>query len=53
MMLKYILKNICSEACFHSFSALAFGRRLVAAGRRFQAMGQYGQGELQKVTQVT
>ncbi|PPR82531.1 hypothetical protein GOBAR_AA38182 [Gossypium barbadense] len=27
----------------------AFGRRLVAAGRRFQAMGQYGQGELQKL----
>uniref|UniRef100_A0A803R624 Uncharacterized protein n=1 Tax=Cannabis sativa TaxID=3483 RepID=A0A803R624_CANSA len=26
----------------------AFGKRLVSAGRRFQSMGQYGQGELQK-----
>ncbi|KAM7250202.1 hypothetical protein ACFE04_022085 [Oxalis oulophora] len=26
----------------------ALGKRLVSAGRRFQAMGQYGQGELQK-----
>nr|KJB82288.1 hypothetical protein B456_013G188500 [Gossypium raimondii] len=31
---------------------LAFGRRLVAAGRRFQAMGQYGQGELQKIAKA-
>ncbi|TYJ01975.1 hypothetical protein E1A91_A13G192800v1 [Gossypium mustelinum] len=30
----------------------AFGRRLVAAGRRFQAMGQYGQGELQKIAKA-
>ncbi|XP_010550792.1 PREDICTED: uncharacterized protein LOC104821566 isoform X1 [Tarenaya hassleriana] len=27
----------------------ALGRRLLSAGRRFQGMGQYGQGELQKV----
>ncbi|KAG5549687.1 hypothetical protein RHGRI_014852 [Rhododendron griersonianum] len=27
----------------------ALGRRLVSAGRRFQSMGQYGQGELQRV----
>ncbi|GAV86225.1 hypothetical protein CFOL_v3_29658 [Cephalotus follicularis] len=27
----------------------AFGKRLVSAGRRYQAMGQYGQGELQKI----
>ncbi|KAM2567720.1 hypothetical protein TB1_010056 [Malus domestica] len=27
---------------------IAFGKRLVSAGRRFQSMGQYGQGELQK-----
>ncbi|EOY10823.1 Uncharacterized protein TCM_026127 isoform 2 [Theobroma cacao] len=30
----------------------AFGRRLVTAGRRFQAMGQYGQGELQKIAKA-
>ncbi|XP_050222039.1 uncharacterized protein LOC126672142 [Mercurialis annua] len=30
----------------------AFGRRLVSAGRRFQSMGQYGQGEMQKVAQA-
>ncbi|KAI8014830.1 Anaphase-promoting complex subunit 6 [Camellia lanceoleosa] len=28
-------------------SKSAFGKRLVSAGRRFQSMGQYGQGELQ------
>lgn len=28
---------------------LGFGKRLISAGRRFQSMGQYGQGELQKV----
>ncbi|KAM1334967.1 hypothetical protein ACFX2F_010804 [Malus domestica] len=27
---------------------IAFGKHLVSAGRRFQSMGQYGQGELQK-----
>lgn len=30
----------------------AFGKRLVSAGRRFQSMGQYGQGELQKIAKV-
>ncbi|OMO96049.1 Exosome complex component CSL4 [Corchorus olitorius] len=30
----------------------AFGKRLLAAGRRFQAMGQYGQGELQKIAKA-
>ncbi|XP_021281984.1 uncharacterized protein LOC110414912 [Herrania umbratica] len=30
----------------------AFGRRLLAAGRRFQGMGQYGQGELQKIAKA-
>ncbi|KAJ8760537.1 hypothetical protein K2173_015204 [Erythroxylum novogranatense] len=30
----------------------AFGKRLVTAGRRFQSMGQYGQGELQKIAQA-
>lgn len=27
----------------------AFGKRLVSAGRRFQSMGQYGEGELVKI----
>ncbi|TQD84849.1 hypothetical protein C1H46_029569 [Malus baccata] len=31
---------------------IAFGKRLVSAGRRFQSMGQYGQGELQKIAKV-
>ncbi|KAK2988622.1 hypothetical protein RJ640_026437, partial [Escallonia rubra] len=30
----------------------AFGKRLVSAGRRFQSMGQYGQGELQKIAKA-
>ncbi|KAM7251214.1 hypothetical protein ACFE04_023097 [Oxalis oulophora] len=30
----------------------ALGKRLVSAGRRFQAMGQYGQGELQKIAKA-
>ncbi|ESR56513.1 hypothetical protein CICLE_v10021307mg [Citrus x clementina] len=30
----------------------AFGKRLISAGRRFQAMGQYGQGELQKIAKA-
>ncbi|KAL5566839.1 hypothetical protein UlMin_030003 [Ulmus minor] len=30
----------------------AFGKRLVSAGRRFQSMGQYGQGELQKIAKT-
>ncbi|KAL3838374.1 hypothetical protein ACJIZ3_022965 [Penstemon smallii] len=31
---------------------LALGKRLVSAGRRFQSMGQYGQGELQMIAKV-
>ncbi|KAJ6434160.1 hypothetical protein OIU84_017804 [Salix udensis] len=31
---------------------LAFGKRLISSGRRFQSMGQYGQGELQKIAQT-
>ncbi|CAH8277247.1 unnamed protein product [Arabidopsis lyrata] len=27
----------------------AFGKRLISAGKRFQGMGQYGKGELQKI----
>ncbi|KAF8691722.1 hypothetical protein HU200_040111 [Digitaria exilis] len=30
----------------------AFGKRLVSAGRRFQSMGQYGQGELKKIAET-
>lgn len=30
----------------------ALGKRLESAGRRFQSMGQYGQGELQKIAKV-
>ncbi|KAL6957156.1 hypothetical protein U1Q18_043034, partial [Sarracenia purpurea var. burkii] len=37
---------------FTSISASAFGRRLVSAGRRFQSMGQYGQGELQRIAKA-
>ncbi|XP_021911418.1 uncharacterized protein LOC110825275, partial [Carica papaya] len=31
---------------------LAFGKRLISSGRRFQSMGQYGQGELQKIAKA-
>ncbi|PSR92800.1 Processed cyclic AMP-responsive element-binding protein 3-like protein [Actinidia chinensis var. chinensis] len=30
----------------------AFGKRLVSAGRRFQSMGQYGQGELPRIAKA-
>lgn len=30
----------------------AFGKRLLSAGRRFQAMGQYGQGELARIAKA-
>ncbi|XP_016463523.1 uncharacterized protein LOC107786553 [Nicotiana tabacum] len=30
----------------------ALGRRLLSAGRRFQSMGQYGEGEVQKIAKV-
>ncbi|KAF0933404.1 hypothetical protein E2562_018511 [Oryza meyeriana var. granulata] len=30
----------------------AFGKRLVSAGRRFQAMGQYSKGELKKIAET-
>ncbi|CAK9137722.1 unnamed protein product [Ilex paraguariensis] len=30
----------------------AFGRRLVSSGRRFQSMGKYGQGELQRIAKA-
>ncbi|XP_050137109.1 uncharacterized protein LOC126612802 [Malus sylvestris] len=34
------------------FVVIAFGNLLVSAGRRFQSMGQYGQGKLQKIGKV-
>ncbi|KAG7543601.1 hypothetical protein ISN45_Aa07g035030 [Arabidopsis thaliana x Arabidopsis arenosa] len=30
----------------------AFGKRLISAGKRFQGMGQYGKGELQKIAKA-
>eukprot|EP00262_Sarcandra_glabra_P011030 TRINITY_DN26725_c0_g1_i1.p1 TRINITY_DN26725_c0_g1~~TRINITY_DN26725_c0_g1_i1.p1 ORF type:complete len:308 (+),score=41.86 TRINITY_DN26725_c0_g1_i1:80-1003(+) len=30
----------------------AFGKRLVSAGRRFESMGQYGQGEMQRIAKA-
>lgn len=30
----------------------AFGKRLLSSGRRFQSMGQYGDGELQKIAEA-
>ncbi|KAI3943170.1 hypothetical protein MKW92_030432 [Papaver armeniacum] len=30
----------------------AFGKRLISSGRRFQSMGQYGQGELQRIAKA-
>ncbi|TXG66140.1 hypothetical protein EZV62_007415 [Acer yangbiense] len=33
-------------------SISTFGKRLISAGRRFQSMGQYGQGELQKIAKA-
>ncbi|KAK4749584.1 hypothetical protein SAY87_027033 [Trapa incisa] len=38
------------ESSLTDGSKSAFGRRLVSAGRRFQGMGQYGKGELAKVS---
>ncbi|KAL8544541.1 hypothetical protein ACS0TY_004929 [Phlomoides rotata] len=35
-----------------SNNKLALGRRLVSVSRRFQGMGQYGQGELQMIAKV-
>uniref|UniRef100_A0A0E0K6U0 Uncharacterized protein n=1 Tax=Oryza punctata TaxID=4537 RepID=A0A0E0K6U0_ORYPU len=32
--------------------SVAFGKRLVSAGRRFTAMGQYGKGELKKIAET-
>ncbi|CAI8603252.1 unnamed protein product [Vicia faba] len=37
------------EASLTGTAKSALGKRMVSAGRRFQSMGQYGQGETQKV----
>ncbi|KAJ1692373.1 hypothetical protein LUZ63_009071 [Rhynchospora breviuscula] len=37
------------ESSLKGRAKLALGKRLVSAGRRFQAMGQYGNGEVQKI----
>ncbi|KAM7526669.1 hypothetical protein LguiA_016571 [Lonicera macranthoides] len=34
------------------YNKSALGKRLVSAGRRFQSMGQYGQGEVQKIAKA-
>ncbi|KAB1202517.1 hypothetical protein CJ030_MR8G022032 [Morella rubra] len=44
--------RVCSKAYFNVLAGLALGKRLVSAGQRFQSMGQYGQGELQKIAKV-
>ncbi|XP_044500853.1 uncharacterized protein LOC123221934 [Mangifera indica] len=40
------------ESSLTDNSKSAFGKRLISAGRRFQSMGQYGQGELQKIAKT-
>ncbi|KAJ0966544.1 hypothetical protein J5N97_023461 [Dioscorea zingiberensis] len=40
------------EGYLSGYAKSAFGARLVSAGRRFEAMGMYGQGELQKVAKA-
>ena len=54
---KKVSSIVCLSTSTHSrfvffFIASAFGRRLISAGRRFRGMGQYGQGELQKVPET-
>ncbi|KAL3727867.1 hypothetical protein ACJRO7_032588 [Eucalyptus globulus] len=43
---------VCHEPHDHAFGDLALGRRLSSAGRRFQSMGPYGQGELAKIAKI-
>ncbi|KAJ1409326.1 hypothetical protein SESBI_22837 [Sesbania bispinosa] len=40
------------EASLTGTAKSALGKRLVSAGRRFQSMGQYGQGEPQKIAKA-
>ncbi|KAI8556128.1 hypothetical protein RHMOL_Rhmol05G0227900 [Rhododendron molle] len=48
----YLLINIPCDKAFVSITTSALGRRLVSAGRRFQSMGQYGQGEVQRIAKA-
>ncbi|XP_066332853.1 uncharacterized protein [Miscanthus floridulus] len=48
-----IVKQLPSMEPYLTRSAKsAFGKRLGSAGRRFQSMGQYGQGELKKIAET-
>lgn len=49
LMLDTSISVLYFESDNNMYPDLAFGKRLMSAGRRFQSMGQYGQGELQKV----
>ncbi|KAL5068554.1 hypothetical protein RYX36_019441 [Vicia faba] len=40
------------EASLTGTAKSALGKRMVSAGRRFQSMGQYGQGETQKIAKA-
>ncbi|PWZ22186.1 hypothetical protein Zm00014a_008220 [Zea mays] len=40
------------NAHFFAETYVAFGKRLVSAGKRFQSMGQYNQGELKKIAET-
>ncbi|XP_074560882.1 uncharacterized protein LOC141817096 [Curcuma longa] len=52
-MSNHLARQLPSVDSFLTEKAKAsFGKRLVASGRRFQAMGQYGDGELQKIATV-
>ncbi|XP_057962076.1 uncharacterized protein LOC131153643 [Malania oleifera] len=40
------------ESSLPNSAKSAFGKRLLSAGRRFQSMGQYGRGELQRIAKA-
>ncbi|KAJ4969086.1 hypothetical protein NE237_015787 [Protea cynaroides] len=40
------------EASLTENAKSAFGKRLASAGRRFESMGEYGQGELQRIAKA-
>ncbi|KAL5768091.1 hypothetical protein ACOSQ2_014874 [Xanthoceras sorbifolium] len=45
-------KLLALESSLTDSARSAFGKRLITAGSRFQSMGQYGQGELQKIAKA-
>ncbi|GJN22536.1 hypothetical protein PR202_gb10111 [Eleusine coracana subsp. coracana] len=47
-----VAKNLPSPSLLFALHSVAFGKRLVSAGRRFQSMGQYGEGELKKIAET-